>query len=146
MVSGNAMSTNLRPCPREGCGGQMSREGDIWKCLQCEREWQSPHQRHKFLESHKDDIIKLYYDEGSKAAREAYGISISGWWTISKRWNLDEEPKKPAIISKRTPKAVSEELIFLRGYKRCLEDLLKGGIRIKLRIIDNTLVLENNEK
>ena len=148
MVSGKETSTKIRPlkpCPREGCGGQMRKEGEVWECLQCSRTWQAPRDKHKYIEAHRFDIEEDYAKEGSVFVQKKWGISPAGWFTIRKRWKLGKG-EKPVYEAITPIKHTDEELVYLRGYKACLDDLLKGGVEISLRIIDNTLVLENNEK
>ena len=127
MGSGREMSMiskEVKACPY--CSGQMEKLEDRWKCIQCSREWQSPHQRHKYLEDHKDDIIDLYNKEGTGAVRRVYSISQAGWFGIKKRWGLNKT------------KSITFNLD--------LSQLNQGGVNINLRIIDGTLIIENNEK
>lgn len=132
----------MKACPRKGCKGQMEKRGDVWVCLQCSHEWQSPHQRNKYLEANKDDIVKDFYNEGTASTLKKWRISQAGWFCISRRWGLKKINGQAKITSSEKLASERDELIFLRGYKRAINDLIQGGVDIKLRIIDNKLVLD----
>jgi hypothetical protein len=57
--------------------------------------------KHKFIESHKAEIIKDVETMGSTAALKKWGISPSGWHTIRKRWGVGKF-KKPTQIPEAT--------------------------------------------
>lgn len=120
----------MKICPH--CKGQMVREEDVWVCLQCSREWRSPHALNKFYELHKQEIIADYYGIGPGKTRTKWRISTGGWYRISKRWYLGK--------SKEEVLEPHDELIFLKGYRACLTDLIKGGAKLNLRNIDSRVL------
>lgn len=54
----------------------------------------SQHERHRYLEEHKDEILADYENSGQEKMLEKWHISLSGWLNIRERW-LGQEEERP---------------------------------------------------
>lgn len=59
------------------------------------------HERHRFIEEHKAEIIADYWAMTSGEFKTKWDLSSSGWSTIRKRWAADVELAKPAEFPKK---------------------------------------------
>jgi uncharacterized Zn finger protein (UPF0148 family) len=59
------------------CGSQLVNDHGVLKCLSCGWEYQSNQERHKFIETNKDEILKDAAELGTRKTAKKWQLSTS---------------------------------------------------------------------
>ena len=93
------------------------------------------HERHRYIEEHKAEIIDAYLAGGAVAVKAQFGVSPGGWHTIQKRWAADIEARRLGGDKGQPEKELITEVgmdykfkymemkAWSDGYRQCVLDI-----------------------